>query len=65
MSDTQDNMIVDSEDAPSQRIDRAGKRVFRKLGACQEKESVLLRSGGFTVANYQLADQVQTTLLRS
>jgi hypothetical protein len=35
MSDTPENMILDSEDAPSQSVDRAGKR---GLGEQEERE---------------------------
>lgn len=52
MSDAQENMIVDSEDAPSQPVDRAVKRVLEEPGECEEKELVSLHSGGFPSANY-------------
>jgi len=46
MSDTPENMIVDSEDAPSQLVDRTGKRGLEEQDGWEgeETESVLLYS---------------------
>ena len=38
MSNAQENMILDSEDAPSQPVDRAGKRRLEEQGEREEQE---------------------------
>jgi len=41
MSNTPENMIVDSEDVSGESIDRVGKRTLGELEECEGKESVL------------------------
>lgn len=53
MSNAPEDMIVDSEDTPSEFVDRTGKRVLGspELGEYEDKESVLLHSSGRPVTD--------------
>ena len=68
MPDTPENMIIDFDDAPSQPVDRAGKR---GLGEREEREPELvsLHSSRRPAADCHLAppshQQAQMTLPRS